>query len=692
MNTNNMYNDCLDSQHYREALIRELDMAENKTLYVKNNVDNFFALGLTMYSQMFSFDSMVFNSFSTSYLNENISLHPEQQKMINMIEENKGTVISAPTSFGKTFVIFEYIARHKPQNVILVVPTLALIDEYRNKIIKEHYTIFKEYKLYLSIEKEKKYDFSKKNLFIVTHDRVVSESVHEIIDKIDFLVIDEVYKLQRNKDDEDRVLILNLAYYYLVSISEKYVLLAPFISGIKNLNKLDDEPYFYCTNYSPVVSEVKTIPIIDEGDRFCETDRLLSQLNGNTLIYFPTVKELEDYIKRIEKRENPSIEYNEILLDFINWAKQEIHEKWSILKAMESGYLVHHGQLPLGIRILELDLFNNTNNYNKLLCTSTLLEGVNTVAENIIITKPCRGRKDKFDAFDFYNLVGRTGRLFKHYLGKAYYIKGPHDIAYVKSDATVSIEFELTTESVDIDINKGDYQKHEKFVEFLKMINSDYDSYKSEVSSKCRFKTVVDLYSRYSRYKNELIQRLLEFTQNPNISKLYLIRALYKIVNNNLYDMNIDTFIINKLTYLTNPRPSIKNVVNDTLKSFSNTNIDDLIKKTIRMKNSFIEHEFYKKIQIIVFFMKCENIDSKLIEILQERLMKNIEINYYINAPTRRMLKDMGVYDKDIDFIIFHIGDDFETVEELKSRLIKQQFLINRVSIVSKYVLKKLIE
>ena len=50
---------------------------------------------------------------------------------------------------------------------------------------------------------------------------------------------------------------------------------------------------------------------------------------------------------------------NAILDEFISWGKSEIHEDWCVLNAMERGYLVHHGQLPLGIRMLELDLFNN---------------------------------------------------------------------------------------------------------------------------------------------------------------------------------------------------------------------------------------------------------------------------------------------------------------------------------------------
>ena len=77
--------------------------------------------------------------------------------------------------------------------------------------------------------------------------------------------------------------------------------------------------------------------------------------------------------------------------------------------------------------INELDIFENDDEpYNTVLCTSTLLEGINTSTENIIITKPARGYgrnfSNDFEAFDFFNLVGRSGRLFKANLGKAYYM------------------------------------------------------------------------------------------------------------------------------------------------------------------------------------------------------------------------------------------------------------------------------
>ena len=89
-----------------------------------------------MYSQNYSFDSLVYNAFAKSELDDKIALHPEQRNVLALIEKERGLIFSAPTSFGKTFVVFEYICRARPRNVVMVVPTLALIDEYKQKIMK----------------------------------------------------------------------------------------------------------------------------------------------------------------------------------------------------------------------------------------------------------------------------------------------------------------------------------------------------------------------------------------------------------------------------------------------------------------------------------------------------------------------------------------------------------------------------
>lgn len=90
-----------DLQIYREEYIRELDKHLNKTEYAQSNASSLYALGLTMYSQNFSLDSLIYNSFAMSALDEQISLHPEQIKVLSLIDSNRELVFSAPTSFGK---------------------------------------------------------------------------------------------------------------------------------------------------------------------------------------------------------------------------------------------------------------------------------------------------------------------------------------------------------------------------------------------------------------------------------------------------------------------------------------------------------------------------------------------------------------------------------------------------------------
>ena len=164
--------------------------------------------------------------------------HVEQKKIADLINQKVNVIVSAPTSFGKTYVVFEYIARFLPPTVFLVVPTLALIDEYKKKIINTHKHIFGRYKVFTSINNETDYNQFDYKMFIVTHDRVLEETSFDTINNIDLLVIDEVYKLDTRGND-DRKLILNFAYYYLVQKSEKHILLAPFISGVDNIDHLE---------------------------------------------------------------------------------------------------------------------------------------------------------------------------------------------------------------------------------------------------------------------------------------------------------------------------------------------------------------------------------------------------------------------------------------------------------------------
>jgi predicted helicase len=684
MNTN-----VNNAQVYRENYILALNNVDNKTEYEKFHADSLFNLGLTMYSREYSFKSAIYNGFACSHIDSNLSLHPEQMRVLNLIKGNNGLIFSAPTSFGKTFVVFEYVAREQPKNVVLIVPTLALVDEYKQKILKKYRNSFLDYKIYTSIDIEKEYDFEHKNLFILTHDRVVNEDVISIFSEIDFLVIDEVYKLKTDFNN-DRVLILNLAYKFLMEKSRKYLLLAPFLKEVRNIDKIENKPLFFSSNFSPVVNKVIERRIVDEKDRYLETVKIVNELeNTKRLVYFHTVYSLNKFLS--EKFEfNIKIGKSRILDEFIEWASKEIHEEWSVLRAINKGILVHHGQLPLGIRMLQLELFDDIDSgYNIMLCTSTLLEGVNTACENIIITKPARN-KTKFDAFDFFNLIGRTGRLCQYYLGTAYYIRGTNDREYYKEEALKSIEFELTDNSIDMDINSDRYNEHPEFLSLLQEMGITYDDYIKHFATQFRFSTVSAMYNRFKQNKNLLYKAINDMLINDQPSKLNTVREIYKIIESNFNNYKLKTFIINALTYKS--VNSVRATIERVRGAFVELDLDSIISEVLKLKNSYIEYDFYKKTEAILYFMELDNVSENIKKPIEEEILRVIENKYFMHSPGKKILKDMGIYDKDINNISKIIGEDISSVDELQSKIQENyEKVISKISVISRFIVEKMI-
>lgn len=123
----------LNLQSKRKTYIRELAKAENASKRAKAMAEDLYALDLTVYSADYCFESIIYNALAVSEIDSGIALHPEQINIISHIANNDALIVSAPTSFGKTFCIFEYIAKYRPYNVVLIVPTLALVEEYYKK-------------------------------------------------------------------------------------------------------------------------------------------------------------------------------------------------------------------------------------------------------------------------------------------------------------------------------------------------------------------------------------------------------------------------------------------------------------------------------------------------------------------------------------------------------------------------------
>jgi hypothetical protein len=347
---------------------------------------------------------------------EEIVLHSEQANAYRYLLEGNNVILSAPTSFGKSLLIDAIIESNKFTNIVVVVPTIALIDETRRRLqerFKDRYNIVTQ----LSQNP------GKRNIFIMTQERVLS---YQDFGNIDLFVIDEFYKLNPEQDPV-RSYQLNQAFYKLKKTGAQFYLLGPSISGIPPDLGDNFQCIFIKSDFITVVSERIYISPIPSPE--IATLRLCRKLNDPTLIYCKSPKSARKLTKYLV--DSGIHQARDDLYDLANWLSKEYHPEWLLVKAILHGVGIHHGKLPRSIAQFLVQIFNK-GILNILVCTSTLIEGVNTSAKNVIVYDNKIALK-KLDFFTFSNICGRSGRMFHHYVGNVFILNQPplEDFPYV---------------------------------------------------------------------------------------------------------------------------------------------------------------------------------------------------------------------------------------------------------------------
>ena len=171
-------------------------------------------LGLYPYIQMESADlqdQIVHEMFRANVGQKNdITLHREQSMLLKKLLGGTNLAVSAPTSFGKSFIIDAFIAIKHPKNVVIIVPTIALTDETRRRLCGK---FSKEYNIITTPDVE----LGERNIFIFPQERVFGYL--DKIEEIDILIIDEFYKAEASSDGRSSILLKAIQIVYLVALT-----------------------------------------------------------------------------------------------------------------------------------------------------------------------------------------------------------------------------------------------------------------------------------------------------------------------------------------------------------------------------------------------------------------------------------------------------------------------------------------
>lgn len=418
--------------------------------------------------------SAIQNYYKSKVFSNNL-LDKRQKEVIDkfMSLEQKRILVSAPTSFGKTFLLREiiFLNRDRYRNILLLFPTIALLNENTESVNQLIQELKLEYKIinnvYSGIED------TEKHIFILTPERALKLLADNANLSIDFFFFDEVYKIDedfdRNEDsnekegEEDvkqdngnRAKAFRIVLYLLAKSVKEYYLAGPYLNlnqvkkgmqiFLKDNNITPIQIEFEPTSrieidawkmngieYHPILGEIKKQLYAHAGPstkekvqgivKYLQENRL-----GQAIFYCSTpsnsMKYTRDIIEAFSEEKEKKIPY-----DFIEHLKKKYNVKigkskdstmyWSLVQALENGIGIHHGKFPKYVQNEVLRLFNN-GDFDYLFCTSTIIEGVNTNAKNVVIINNSVGNTT-MTAFALKNIKGRAGRYYHHAMGRVFY-------------------------------------------------------------------------------------------------------------------------------------------------------------------------------------------------------------------------------------------------------------------------------
>lgn len=398
-------------------------------------------------------------------LDDGTVLSSFQKDILDALTAGKDVAISGPTSSGKSFILRKFIEEKLEQGVefeaIYVVPTRALISEVSKKLADLHEDVTVRTGAYFGDEETKEED--EHTFLVVTPERCLRLIDQETRSRIDpeLIFFDEIQNVQDGERGvlfEDIIQLLSDSWLdtqvvaagpylenpstTLSSLSHREVVeiktaFTPVLQmkAILRFKKAENQTQHRRTVdvilYTPTEEKLRfTIPEPDDLNYTTVSSSkkqalpvLLSEYgkNSQNLVYAGQTNYAEDRAELIAADRDQSVTSSRVdeLCDFL---RNAIHKDYPLIEYLNKGVAFHHGRVPKIAREEIEELYRDEEGLDTIVCTSTLLEGVNLPAEKIFLTSAYRGN-DELSELDFQNLVGRVGRVDSKLYGAIYCVE-----------------------------------------------------------------------------------------------------------------------------------------------------------------------------------------------------------------------------------------------------------------------------
>ena len=383
-------------------------------------------------------DAMLADAVTSEEL-DGITFHREQIAALNTLLAGKNLVLSAPTSFGKSLLIDALLATDRYKRVAIVLPTIALLDEFRRRIERRFGNRFALIMYHSQVAPQEG-----NVIFLGTQERLINR---KDLGRIDLAVVDEFYKLDPSRQD-DRSSTLNAAVYQLLRRSNQFFFLGPNIETVRYSADNRWKFEFLHTRFSTVAVDTFDLTRIkNKEDRLMQ--ELKSSANWPALVFISS----PDRANSLAATLTENVTFSKVN-DMSEWIDENFGEGWELSEAVAAGVAVHHGRIPRSMASQFVRMFNN-GTLPILICTSTLIEGVNTAAKSVLIYDKQIARKD-YDFFTFSNIRGRAGRLGQHHVGSVYLFHAPPDEQSVEVEPPLFGDLDKASDELVVHISDED--------------------------------------------------------------------------------------------------------------------------------------------------------------------------------------------------------------------------------------------
>ncbi|SMQ61607.1 Helicase conserved C-terminal domain-containing protein [Plantibacter sp. VKM Ac-1784] len=384
-----------------------------------------------------------------------------QRQFWSAAEDSRWTSVSAPTSAGKSHIVRLWLTTqvrsHDTYRAVYVVPTRALIDE----VSRELETALGEGATVTTMPWDTRIDEKRHELFVLTQERL-----HILLRKrpemtFDVIFVDEAQKL----NDGSRGVLLQRTLDEAARRGEPTIIFASpltsnpelLVEGVSGTSK---------ALVSETVTVNQTLIHVNQRPRKTTLWDMVALVSGEAISIgefdlparpVPASKRLSLVAVALGSAHSGNVVYangpgdaektagqicdalgtsdwrpSAATLDVVELIEKTIHPHYLLATYLKQGVAFHYGNMPLLVREAVETLFRN-GDVRYLVCTSTLLEGVNLPCQNLFVRAPRKGNNTPMSAPDFWNLAGRAGRWGVEFQGNIVCIDTSDENAWLEA-------------------------------------------------------------------------------------------------------------------------------------------------------------------------------------------------------------------------------------------------------------------